>query len=307
MDNQQIQTLISTLMQGGLASSEGEARRMAEDMLGTTAKVQEEYSSKKDQNHMFADRIQAKEAQKTQETPKIQEEFQETAKTVQVEAPKQENQEQSLAMQNKIQELRNAALNPRPVDIQINFQTPKTDREFIDNNKQTIEPEFSQEEANQAAQTNIQNEMPSVDFQIPGIDNNLTINELAQTNQQVPTQQDNFFSQQNTAPAQEQKPQTNEFIQQQPEPTHIQQNSQPSGLESGFPSNNPHPQQQSDFIQFKEEPKQEIPEQTQEVQTSSQNTENSSSTPQRNPTWTEEEKKLRDEVDLTKLFNFGNK
>lgn len=365
MSDQEIQTLINTLIQGGLASSENEARRMAEDMLGTTAKVQNEYNAKKESTNMFAREIQEKKEKEEQRQRELMQE-QERQRLAQQQFQSQqipqikENSHQSESMQNKIQELRNAALNPKPVDVQINFQTPKTDREKQEN---IMEPQFSQEEVNSAIQKQENNQIPSVDFKIPGVDSNMSISELASTatteekpamqvNQEQP-QQNNFFAQQNN------QSQSHNFEQPRQEVTN---NVQENKLEAGFPSSNQYskqfqnpveqrPQNQfeqpisnSDFIQMKED-LEKIEEKEEQNQASNQfnsngfNTRNPFEAPQqhnnqfgqpqqqrsppqqaspehkqetpnpqsngRNSTWTEEEKKLKEEVDLSKIFNFN--
>ena len=333
MVDQQIQTLINTLLQGGLAASENEARRMAEDMLGTTAKVQDEYTAKKDSIHMFADKVAEKrrvqEEKQQQEEDRIAKEQAQAQEEQRLQEMRQQTQQtirqttNTTSMNNKIEELRNAALNPKPVDIQVDFQTPKRDNERniasqspqVQNvnqtpSAQTIEPEFSKEEVRNATETTQNTSNLNVDFKIPGIDNNLTINELAGQNEPKP--QSNFFNQESSQPpvqpvnVQQPEPQPRT-----PEP--VQNSSQ--GLESGFPSN-PKPQQQaqsqetssfqnSDFIQMKEEPQVNQPQQQAPEQPVQQVPE--TETPKRNATWTEEEKKLKEEVDLSKIFNFGNR
>lgn len=391
MDDQ-IQTLINTLMQGGLASSEGEARRMAEDMLGTTAKVQNEYSNRRDENHMFADQVSAKKESiiiKEEPTPQVQPQ------------PQVRTQSQDHAMQNKIEELRNAALNPKPVNVQVDFQTPKTDlhnripqqQEHIQANIK-IEPEFTNQQV-QAAAKSI-NEMPSVDFNIPGVNTNVPINELnsnnledqapkevsQELNIQIPedntveqiNNQEDFFSQQNKSPSFSQN-NTNSINNSN---TPNNEFKQVEGISSGFPSENsiPNPSAQlnstpsSDFIQMKPEknfqnnnnnnqqnnilqqsnnfgnkqqtnqfgqrtnssiqtftrPNQQQAQPNQQAQPQNNQFGQQQAQPQSNPqqqspstenqeapaqkpkgTWTEEEKKLKDEVDLSKIFNFGNK
>ncbi|MGM5481077.1 MAG: hypothetical protein ACQESE_01560 [Nanobdellota archaeon] len=122
--SQDMNTLTETLFNSGLAGSPGEARRMAEEMLSTSKKVAE--SSEENQQTNFAvKRYKRPEKKPEERTAEQQPTDNETAGySSSLDPQKRESY-------NK--EFRDRALSNRPIDVQVEFDTPRRNAEATKN------------------------------------------------------------------------------------------------------------------------------------------------------------------------------
>lgn len=297
MENEQFTTLVNTLLNNNLASSPTEARRMAEEMIGTSQKVQDSF--KKEKHTFMVSNYTAREDQLNQELAKqpAEEVWPKLEQEPMQNVPASNNE----SMQRSIQELRERAINPQPVHIQVDFQTPQTDlsstqlnsgQETAQNNTQLHNNQFNSEQ--------VSAQQPTVNVHIPGVATDRPISELlneaTMPNEEANREKDDFLTvreQQDTQPQQTQES-TNQQEQQAPAVTQQQTNTASfGGLSSGFPEQQQQPPQ----------------EQTQELPPAQpQQQEASANTPKRKEDlWTPEERQLREDCDLSKVFNFSGK
>lgn len=101
-------TLVNTLISNHLAASQSEAIRMAEEMLGTSKKINESFQK---QRHHYAVKNFSPESS--------------TKKTETTVTTTLDSETKSDLMKQKIQELRERAINPEPVIVQVEFDTPR--------------------------------------------------------------------------------------------------------------------------------------------------------------------------------------
>lgn len=99
---------LNTLLENGLAASRSEAQRMASSMISTSDKVNEGMRKSAD-NYMVSNYKQETKAPQATPAP--------------VQAPIT-----GTPKEQRIQELRQSALNPQPVQVQTEFDTPATQR-----------------------------------------------------------------------------------------------------------------------------------------------------------------------------------
>lgn len=130
MDEHGFDTLVQTLVSNHLASSHSEATRMAEEMLGTSKKVNESFQRR----HHYAVKNFSPEGSTSQ--PEV------------TTAPASEKKQE--ALQSKIQELRQRALNPEPVNVQVEFDTPNDAPSISDSHPTQAKEPLLQKEMRQA-------------------------------------------------------------------------------------------------------------------------------------------------------------
>ncbi len=204
MGNDQIDALVNTLLSNKLASSPGEAKKMAEDMLGTAAKVNAGFQNQQD--NPYKDNLKSRERPVTQtNTPTsfnstIQEKNVPSATAA---VPPQGDASKDRAMQARIQELRESAINPQPVAVQVDFQTPQ----------QEINEQQAQQQPSQP--------LPEEQVSVPGLDPNRSLNDLA--NEAVDTLNTNPVPSGPVVVEEKQAPADNFFQQEaqaQPAPVH---------------------------------------------------------------------------------------
>lgn len=318
MENEQFTTLVNTLLGNNLASSPTQARLMAEEMLGTSQKVQDSYKKEK-YSYMVSNYAPKNEAMQTiaehaGTVPQAQEELSTTTPTDEA-----KQQEQHSTHHEAIQELRERASNPQPVNVQVDFQTPQYDaREAIA--KQATAPTTRQNEQESTNSQIASDSTPANDLHVtlPGVDTSQTLDTLTgATNTpqafDAPTREKDDFLSVRTAAESEQtqsttqperlhanaQPQEAPF--QQRETTTPQPTPTPShqGLATGFPNQQqaqetPTEPAQNNQQQPAEQTAQEAPPQQEEPE-------------RKKGEWTPEERKLKEDCDLTKVFNFSGK
>jgi hypothetical protein len=320
MENEQFTTLVNTLLNNNLASNQTEARRMAEEMIGTSQKVQDSF--KKEKHTFMVSNYTARQDQLNEELAKqpTEEVWPKVEQEPMQNVPASNNE----SMQRSIQELRERAINPQPVHIQVDFQTPQTDlnstqlnsgqetaqtstqlnsgQETAQTSTQLNNNQFNSEQVSAQTSTQIQDrqattQQPTVNVHIPGVATDRPISELLQEatmpNEEPTREKDDFLTvrEQQDAQPQQQEQQAPAFAQQAPQQQQQTNTSSFGGLSSGFPEQQA-PQQQT----------QEIPSAQPQQQEASANT------PQRKEDlWTPEERQLREDCDLSKVFNFSGK
>ena len=132
-------TLVSTLISNHLAASQTEANRMAEEMLGTSKKVNESFQK---QRHHYAAKNFSPESS--------------TVRTEATVTKSLDSETKSDLMKQKIQELRERAINPEPVNVQVDFDTRKVAPSISQSLPPVNEEFFTQVQENTASASNPQ-------------------------------------------------------------------------------------------------------------------------------------------------------
>ncbi len=296
MENEQFTTLVNTLLSNNLASSQTEARKMAEEMIDTSAKVQDSF---KKENHTY---MVSNFSQKEDHQVREQQAEQNVASEQEMPQLRPEPSSNSESMQQNIQELRERAINSQPVDVQVNFQTPQYDarRELATGAIQDAPPQ----------QTSTEDLAKNLEVNIPGVDTSQTLNNLngashtPQADCASTREKDDFLTVRLEASSEqtpisspedslqaEAQPVQNEPVE---EPSHQAPTSSFGGLETGFPTqaatepapSNPAPQQAAEPETQANVPQTNTPERKKDL-------------------WTPEEKQLVKDCDLSKVFNFS--
>ncbi len=361
--DENFERLVQTLMSNRLAASATEANRMAQEMLGTSAKVNAGFQ--KDKFYAVKNFTREKETGTSQSSPSRAQ-----SSTTQVSPAEQ-----------KIEEFRRSAINPQPVNVQVNFQTPQTDTTEVQTSTPEQAPEsLSQPEikefeplAEPVAVSAPVNDQPTAEEAIvpeaPTYQESQTIEPVAQPQEKVPmtpeeysaAQMSNgsvstsdFLSLKQKEPAQQESFTTDtgkpEFSS-QTIPTSSPQDFpgekpevQNSDLFNNVPEAEPVHTEFSNPVNYGSTPQEKtrfdaptpdpIPEPITQSTSNSENTwpdqantgnqsnwsnnqvqeeqqpqqeENQMPKPTRRGTWSEEDKKLAEDVDITKLFNYSNK
>lgn len=336
--DENFEKLVNTLMSNRLAASTSEAHRMAEEMLGTSKKVHDGFQN----NKFYAVNNFNREKENGASQPPSanlpgaipqSEAPQAPSSSQTIDSQMQSPQPQTPVMspsEQKIQEFRDSAINPKPVDVQVDFQTPKTDtittsaqepetQQTPDHNSPlpdmapapvNAEPDFptapeepSQEYQNPKPTQPEVNSQPSTEM-TPEEYSASQMNNSPQTTtsdflslkepEEVPTPSTDFANQEEPAP----EPQHTEFS----EPT-------PTYSENTQTSEQPYPQTSSSNIDssWPEQKQQASPEQQPLVQNMPSppppEPAPEAEKPKRQGTWSEADKKLAEDVDLTKIFN----
>ena len=308
METQEYQTLVQTLMSNHLAASASEAQRMAKEMLGISQRVQDD--SKKEQHYMISgfkpDTQHVSQASGRPDVDMATGLPRQSSSQIAVEpqyqqAPLQPETKTSMPgpaqsqgpafsgsnhMQDKINELRERAINPEPVNVQVEFQTPNMDAQTqyqkpIQQNQynNSFSPQNSDLRTGQSEFANRNTEQISPE--------EYSANKFG--NESISSLQSDFLSLK-TPPKSEETITTNNLsadwpVQQPPVNNQQAQYTQSNSLPSSAPN---------EMIQnFQEEA---VEEKTQEIVSE-----------KRESKWTPEEERLKDQVDLSRVFNFSNK
>lgn len=233
MNNNELTTLVRTLLQSGLASSASEANRMATEMLKTSGRVNEDFSKDQSNNYSVKDYKPVKNFRVTS-TGEIVSNYKSFPET-----PEKLNAAQA----TQTTEQNNAFLKQQ--NTQFQQQTQATANQF------------QQEPNNMSSQTQANNNSMDLNSKIQDLRN------TAMGNKSMSPEDYTSMRIQSENSQQQQQPTNN-------------QNSQNDFLTLKNPSDNN---------------SQQPPVQEQEQKPKSR--------------WTEDEQKLREQIDLSKVFNFG--
>ena len=330
METQEYQNLVQTLMSNHLAASASEAQRMAKEMLGTSEKVQND--AKKKQHYMISGfKPQSEHVSQATGRPDVDMSTglptQSSNSQIAVEPQQQQSplqpetktsmpdpaQSQGSAffnqnpMQNKIDELRERAINPEPVNVQVDFQTPNMDNQQNINNhmdktspSQETTDSLSSQNSDQSGQSDIANmqsqNLSPEEYSANKFGNN-SLNNLQSDFLSLKTPQQSEPTNNMSADWPAQQPQqTPELTTANNMPSSVpnQFNTSTTQQETQVQHNKPEPVQNNGMVQNFQ--KEAIEEKTQEIVSEKKESK-----------WTPEEEKLKNEVDLTRVFNFSNK
>ncbi|MCA9478172.1 MAG: hypothetical protein KC535_03440 [Nanoarchaeota archaeon] len=313
----EVETLINTLLENGLAASRSEAQRMAQDMMATSDKVNESMRNQKD--NLMVKSYGANRQQAQQPTPQ--------PAPIQEPQPVPQGPISGTPREQKIEELRRSALNPQLVQVQTDFDTPQNDMRRTDF---SAEPSLPSQEAtvevNHSDETPLENnfaepsepekpQMTPEDYaarQMNGMGAQ-TVSDLTSE----PVAQPMSSSLESSFSEPEEQPISHDFISQAPQehleqPLDIPLNPVQEPLEPQLPIQEPRAALEPQIPTFEEtrasldtqvpqsqEMPQEAPQQNQEPEQPAPEKKKAQFTP--------EEEKLAQDVDLSKVFNFSNK
>lgn len=315
METQEYQNLVQTLMSNHLAASASEAQRMAKEMLGISKKVHED--SKRKQHYMIKGfKPQSEHVSQASSRPDVdmstglptqssnsqlavepqtqQKPLQPETKTIMSDPAQSQGSAFSNQnhLQDKINELRERAINPEPVNVQVDFQTPNMDDQKNNqhNNEQNTTNNVQEKASNSSfsQNSNLTNQSGIVNT----LNQDLTPEEYAASKfgkDSLNNLQSDFLSLKSSQQSEASNNNTSDWSTQQ-----AQQNSEPStinNLSSGFPNQFNENNKLAQNFQ-----KEAIEERTQEIVSE-----------EKKSRWTPEEEKLKKDVDLTRVFNFSNK
>lgn len=313
METQEYQTLVQTLMSNHLAASASEAQRMAKEMLGISEKVNND--SKKEQHYMIRGfKPSGEHVSQASGRPDVdmatglphsgvqspiavepqmqQEPLQPVTNTS---MPDPANMQGSAfidknPMQNKIDELRQRAINPEPTNVQVDFQTPNFDRIQAEQTP-AFQPETST--YNTTSQSPQNSELTGRSDFASNQSQTISPEEYAANkfgNDSLNNLQSDFLSLK-TPQETTNKPLSADWPAQQPQQNVVNNNQNVSNnFESGWNSQVQQPSMEETF-----------------QQEATENTTKEIKTEKKESSWTAEEERLKKEVDLTRVFNFSNK
>ncbi len=305
MENEQFTTLVNTLLGNNLAASPSEARRMAEEMIGTSKKVQDSFK-KENHTYMVSNYKQKEDAQ-------VKEQGISAATIIKTEENFSQPARSDEHLQQNIQELRERAINPQPVHVQVDFQTPDFDSRHEIAQESTLPKQTSQQEP-----TNTSKLAEDFHVTIPGVDTNKTFedlgisneNNMPQAKEDLSREKDDFLTVRLEKTMDEK---ANENAMQASQASSVQNDvpkeelsSGSEHLTTGFPAQTAEAKEQiatkEQILPAHEEPKPIA------KPTSSHPEQPKVNTPERKKDlWTPEERQLKEDCDLTKVFNFSGK